>query len=54
VLKNEARRYDVEALRDTRLAIMDRATFLWLLENSVVFNRDPASPGKMPTDASRR
>lgn len=39
VLKNEARRYDVEALRDTRLAIMDRTTFLWLFENSVVFNR---------------
>jgi CRP/FNR family transcriptional regulator, cyclic AMP receptor protein len=30
VLKNEARRYDVEALRDTRLAIMDRTTFHWL------------------------
>ena len=39
VLKNEARRYDVEALRDTRLAMMDRATFHSLFENSVVFNR---------------
>ena len=39
MLKNEARRYDVEALRDTRLAIMDRSTFHWLFENSVVFNR---------------
>lgn len=39
VLKNEARRYDVVALRDTRLAMMDRATFLWLFENSVAFNR---------------
>jgi CRP/FNR family cyclic AMP-dependent transcriptional regulator len=39
VLKNEARRYDVVALRDTRLAMMDRATFFWLLENSVAFNR---------------
>jgi CRP/FNR family transcriptional regulator, cyclic AMP receptor protein len=39
VLKNEARRYDVVALRDTRLALMDRATFLWLFENSVGFNR---------------
>src|ERR1700744_2255387 len=28
VLKNEARRYDVVARRDTRLALMDRATFL--------------------------
>ena len=39
VLKNEARRYDVVALRDTRLAMMDRTTFLWLFENSVAFNR---------------
>ena len=39
VIKNEARRYDVVALRDTRLAMMDRTTFFWLLENSVVFNR---------------
>ncbi len=39
VLKNEARRYDAVALRDTRLAIMDRATFHWLFENSVAFNR---------------
>jgi CRP/FNR family cyclic AMP-dependent transcriptional regulator len=27
VLKNEPRRYDVVALRDTRLAMMDRSTF---------------------------
>jgi len=39
VLKNEARRYDAVALRDTRLALMDRATFFWLFENSVGFNR---------------
>lgn len=39
VLKNEARRYDAVALRETRLALMDRATFLWLFENSVAFNR---------------
>src|SRR6476659_5655960 len=39
VLKNEARRYDVMALRDTRLALMDRKTFMWLFENSVAFNR---------------
>ena len=39
VLKNEARRYDAVALRDTRLALMDRATFHWLFENSVGFNR---------------
>lgn len=39
VLKNEPRRYDVVALRDSRLALMDRATFMWLFENSVGFNR---------------
>jgi CRP-like cAMP-binding protein len=39
MLKNEARRYDIVALRDTRLAMMDRATFIWLFENSVAFNR---------------
>jgi CRP/FNR family transcriptional regulator, cyclic AMP receptor protein len=39
VLKNEARRYDVVALRATRLAMMDRKTFMWLFENSVSFNR---------------
>lgn len=39
VLKDEARRYDVVALRDTRLALMDRSTFIWLFENSVGFNR---------------
>lgn len=39
VLKNEARQYDLVALRDTRLALMDRATFLWLFENSAGFNR---------------
>jgi CRP/FNR family cyclic AMP-dependent transcriptional regulator len=39
VLKGEPRRYDVVALRDTRLAMMDRATFMWLFENSVGFNR---------------
>lgn len=39
VLKNEARQYDLVALRDTRMALMDRATFFWLFENSVAFNR---------------
>jgi CRP/FNR family transcriptional regulator, cyclic AMP receptor protein len=39
VLKNEARRYDMMALRDTRLALMDRKTFIWPFENSVAFNR---------------
>ena len=39
VLKDEPRRYDVVALRDTQMALMNRATFLWLNENSVAFNR---------------
>ena len=39
VLKNEVRQYDLVALRDTRMALMDRPTFLWLFENSVGFNR---------------
>jgi CRP/FNR family transcriptional regulator, cyclic AMP receptor protein len=39
MLKKEARRYDVVALRDTRFALMDRATFFWLYEHSAAFNR---------------
>jgi CRP-like cAMP-binding protein len=39
MLKSEPRRYDMVALRDSRLALMDRATFFWLYENSVAFNR---------------
>ena len=39
MLKSELRRYDVVALRDTKLALMDRSTFFWLFENSVAFNR---------------
>ncbi|MEY9156403.1 CRP/FNR family cyclic AMP-dependent transcriptional regulator [Bradyrhizobium japonicum] len=39
VLKNEPRRYDVVALRDSRVALMERSAFMWLFENSVSFNR---------------
>lgn len=39
VLKNEPRQYDLVVLRDTRLALMERGTFMWLFENSVGFNR---------------
>jgi CRP/FNR family cyclic AMP-dependent transcriptional regulator len=39
LLKNEARKYDVMALRDTRVARMPRATFEWLLEVSLPFTR---------------
>lgn len=39
LLKTEMRRYDVIALRDTRVACMRRETFLWLLDHSIAFNR---------------
>lgn len=39
VLKNEARKYDLVTLRDTRLLLMNAATFRWLSENSIGFNR---------------
>ena len=39
LIKDEARQYDVVAVRDTRLAMMPRSTFIWLFENSTGFNR---------------
>ncbi|MGB3386575.1 MAG: Crp/Fnr family transcriptional regulator [Pseudaminobacter sp.] len=39
VLKDEPRKYDLVALRDTYLLMMSRSTFVWLYENSVGFNR---------------
>jgi len=39
LLKVEMRKYDVMALRDTRVARMPRATFDWLLEVSLPFTR---------------
>jgi len=39
MLKSEPRRYDVVALRDTRVACMRRETFHWLLDHSIAFNR---------------
>ena len=39
LIKDEPRMYDIVALRDCRIASMNRATFLWLYENSVAFNR---------------
>lgn len=39
LLKDEPRRYDVIALRDTRVAYMKRSTFQWLLDHSIPFNR---------------
>ncbi len=39
LLKREPRRYDVMALRETRVAFMNRTTFLWLMDHSIAFNR---------------
>jgi CRP/FNR family transcriptional regulator, cyclic AMP receptor protein len=39
LLKNERRKYDLIALRDSRIAVMPRATFQWLLDTSIAFNR---------------
>ena len=38
MLKDEPRRYDAVALRDSRIAYMPRATFQWLLDTSIAFN----------------
>jgi CRP-like cAMP-binding protein len=39
LLKDEPRKYDVVALRDSRIAWMPRSTFEWLLDTSIPFNR---------------
>jgi CRP-like cAMP-binding protein len=39
LLKDEPRRYDIVALRNSRIAYMPRATFMALLDDSVAFNR---------------
>jgi CRP-like cAMP-binding protein len=39
MLKEEPRRYDAVALRESRIALMPRATFQWLLDGSIAFNR---------------
>jgi CRP/FNR family transcriptional regulator, cyclic AMP receptor protein len=39
MLKDEPRQYDLYALQDTELALMNKATFHWLAEHSVAFNR---------------
>jgi CRP-like cAMP-binding protein len=39
LLKRELRKYDVVALRDSWVCWMPRATFEWLLETSIPFNR---------------
>ena len=39
LLKNDPRKYDVVALRDSRIAYTNRATYLWLMDHSIPFNR---------------
>jgi len=39
MLKDEPRKYDLVAIRDTRLAMLHKSTFLWLYENSSAFSR---------------
>ena len=39
LLKDEARRYEVVAIRDSRVAYMPRATFARLLDSNIGFNR---------------
>lgn len=39
VLKGEPRKYDVVALRASRIAFLPESTFHWLLDSSLAFNR---------------
>jgi len=39
ILKREARKYDVVALRDSCVALMPAVMFFWLLDTSIPFNR---------------
>ena len=39
LLKDSYRKYDVVTLRESRVAYMPRATFEWLLDTSIEFNR---------------
>jgi CRP/FNR family cyclic AMP-dependent transcriptional regulator len=39
LLKDEPRRYDIVALRSSVIAYMPRSCFMWLLDNSMPFNR---------------
>ena len=39
LLKDEPRRYDMVALRASRIAYVPRVTFMWLLDTSMPFNR---------------
>jgi CRP-like cAMP-binding protein len=39
LLRDKVRKYDVVTLRDSRVAYMPRATFQWLLDTNIGFNR---------------
>ena len=39
LLKDEPRKYDVVALRESELLYMPKSTYIWLLDNSIPFNR---------------
>ena len=39
LLKDQTRKYDIVALRATRLALMPKPTFDWLLDTDIAFNR---------------
>lgn len=39
LLKDRYRKYDVVTLRESRIAYMPRATFQWLLDTDIAFNR---------------
>jgi CRP/FNR family transcriptional regulator, cyclic AMP receptor protein len=39
LLKREARKYDIVALRNSHVALMPAVTFFWLLDTSICFNR---------------
>jgi CRP-like cAMP-binding protein len=39
IIKRATRKYDVVALRDSRVALMPAGTFFWLLDTSIPFNR---------------
>jgi CRP-like cAMP-binding protein len=39
LLKDRTRKYDIVALRATRLAFMPKSTFDWLLDTDIAFNR---------------
>jgi len=39
LLKDRTRKYDIETLRASRIALMPRSTFTWLLDTDLGFNR---------------